>query len=930
MESDFLKLNVFNARSSSDYFKALQDFSAKNPDAKSQAFCMQAAISLSIWSERMAAALFATRDKASASAFLSISQSSRQMYSRIAATPGITPYLDHYQNLFAVAEASRRETGELSLSEAPLRKLAGIMDAAQASQQSAGKGTGTLEGERHYFVFASKANADEFVANVLGSASLPVEFDASVGTAADKLGADYVQRKSISSGAYVVEFTCAYTGVSSAQASKPKTAISVKSAADKRSSITWKYSSQQKEVSEADIVQYANGEMKLAGSGKGDMSLYGLAELWYGKGYKIDPVKDAAAAKEITTGAFRELMAKYGISLQEPLDAFLASEGGQAFIKQLNATAPRVNGSASIEVFYDGSNYAALSAAVKENWKLATERAKLISDYVNKVNATLVKGGLAPIDMQTSPSLYFFQDLPADVVDRLVADAKLPPDLRAWLSANKGNLKGKEHMDALVSYLESNQGQDGGTAYGKVSKAYAANDYALMNRLWQRTERNKEGLRAEARDSQSLLVDAIEDSGDGSSRSASISTSVQAKFGIEMAEIGEQKTGSNGRADVEVPIMATSSVKGVSPCINAYLVSGEAATPLKDVNDKGEYVIRDLSPGEYSIVAYAQSDDGKVKTTLVGQKFKVTAKEKIINNPQTDGIYVPGRQNEYNSIPFYAVNKVEEGEKKYSEKVDVRVAFVAIGDGYKSLGILSPGKNRIQKATCYSVDGKDIAITSDISLNGVSYTKEDLLEKLHGKAVGIMVGDSVYALDGYTKLAMDENWTVKNGIVSAPSIEQSTRKVVVHEGANEPGEPVPFPGEYLIPPYAFLPESNVLIGSETFSPKKIAQLAKQGYIALIRDEAEGEEASVYDLNGNRLGLLPDINSEAPVLKGIYSYVPKEMQVSLKKLPKEAKKDKDKDPQYWFNHPTKVYGPSDAKQIHGEIKAVASYREEEAK
>ncbi|MFA6328314.1 MAG: hypothetical protein WCY41_02630 [Candidatus Micrarchaeia archaeon] len=624
LETRLISLKM-DAKSLIEFSKDVQAFAAANKDDKSKAFCCAAATWLT--------------EKGAKDVGL---KSLLDLYDANKTNAQFASNLVHYQNYFAVLDASRSEGGQLLLPAVPLAKLTNVLDIAVQNAAAAQQTESTVENERYYFVFANRKQADEFANSILKS--LPAKFDSKVGTTSEIFGSEFVERKGISGNSYTVEFTCEYTGELPEQKAAAPSIKSGFTGTSKTTRLTSKITGESHSFSDNDISSYPQGAMSLAGNGKGIAQISGNAELWYGQKYRVDPKKDAEIGKRLTVSAFQGLTIKYGSELQEPIENFLAKPEGQNFIGKLNANSPQVNGSASIEVFYDGKNYSSLANAIKENWKLAGERAGLVYNYIKDLNASLAGKNLSTINISESdikPSLYFFQDLPPEVMGRLMADKSLPTDLRDWLKANKASLHGKEHMDAVLSYLEKNPKDDVRNAHTKLSDALGKNDYALMNKYWLRySPGNKEGLRVEDRGNQSLLVEAIENSGDGSSRSASISTSLPASISVGMDELEknriEVKKGEG--ASIEIGIVAVPSIIGIGARINAYVVDSEGkVAPLAFNNKTGKWSASGLKPGEYSVVAYAQSDDGKITTSLVGQKFTVEelvapAKVKVITS----------------------------------------------------------------------------------------------------------------------------------------------------------------------------------------------------------------------------------------------------------------------------------------------------------
>ena len=627
MESQFLKITEISNESLGKFHTDLVTFSANNTDSKSQAFVYNAAI----WGAATAKSMDI---KELAGKFFQMSVSSLTQGKDFAA------HSKHYEHLMDVTDNCRTTKG-LSMPAAPIYKLVEILDKAWKIQNESSMAFSQVSLDKNYFVFANKAQADEFIKNILLS-SLPADFKnpKTPGSpesmpAADVLGAE--SAKSLVKGAHVVAFTCSYKSASDLKAIPVKSAnvneemvFSPTSLTQKRMDFGLAFKSSGSGVpNDLAIADYSkNGGMTLSDKGNGDVTVNGLAELYYGAKYCINPVADASSAKEIAVNAIGATLDKYGIVPTEPIEKYLASDEGQRFIKMFNNDAPEVKGSASMEVFYDGKNYPVLAAAIKDNWKLATSRSELVRGAINELNQSLISQGLETLNVQNVlPSVYFFQDLPSDVIDKLLADKNLPTDLKNWLSENRGSLNGKGHLASLLDYVKNSSREDAQDVYGKIKAAADKPDFTLMNTLWQRTSKNAKGLRVEGRGAQSLLAEAIEDSGNGSSRSASISVTINADLKISMAPVDADciEVEKGKTADFAVKIAASPSFESMEHCINAYLVDSEGkVSPLPEKEDeKGTWLARNLAPGDYAVVAYAQSDNAEIITPLVGQKIRV-------------------------------------------------------------------------------------------------------------------------------------------------------------------------------------------------------------------------------------------------------------------------------------------------------------------
>lgn len=630
LESQLFKTNPKDAKELAALQKAALDLAKSSSDQKSQAL----AYFTLIWvSGRQSQ--------------LEVSSNASSEAQKIIKDGAANDYMPHYKNLLAVLEASRMQQGGLALTPSSIAKLTGILDLAEESASMQRQAKGFTESERNYFVFANEAQAKEFITIL---SALPGAFSTAVGRAEQILGKDYVDRKSLS-GAYVVDFACTgYSGQVARQSQPLKSKLAVSQGTEKSSRIRWRFTGSEMDDSEKAIVQFAAGQMALTGQGDGKVELSGKCELYYGVKHNIDPIKDREEAKDLATMAFRELTRQMGIDMDKSmtppptLEKFmLETDAGKEFVTQFNLGAPKVSGSASVEVFYNGKNYEAFRNSLRDNWQLALDRAGLIKEYVDEtINQKLTAIGKPPLNVEAAGRLYLFQDLDASVIQRLQDDGSLPADLRAWFGDYSKSQQGTKHMNELMAYLKQNGGEDKRNSYEKIKAAIGSvaenadgtvscdlsgANWATINTLWQRTSNNKSGLRVETLNNQSMLAKAIEDSGDGTSRSASITTSAQAPISIDMAALQqssfEVKQGES--ASISAAVSASSPLANVT--ISAYLVNKSTGT-LTPLQVKNSQVAAEISEsGDYALVAYAKTEDGRIKTTFVGQGFSVSVKE---------------------------------------------------------------------------------------------------------------------------------------------------------------------------------------------------------------------------------------------------------------------------------------------------------------
>jgi hypothetical protein len=649
MEKELMRLNTSKPAELAAFLSSVQKFASTATDAKSQAFCYQSGVWLA---ER------GVKD-ASIKALLDMGKNKL-------ADASLENAIYHCQNYFAVADASRSSDGAMALSAQAVNKLTMILDKAQKnfladpSQQES-----TTDKSRYYFRFDTKAQADEFATSVLGA--LPADFNPIVGTAADRLGKEYVQNNKGIANSYVVEFTCEYTDKfplpgAKAPIKKASTPFMQPSFTIKPLTFRMKAVGETNAYTEAAIKDYAaKSNFKNSAYASGLVEVSGTASLFYGRKYQIDLDKDSKSAKNLATEAVRQLLAKYEIALKEPLETFFASKDGQNALAILNKNYLDVQGWASMEVFAvmagkDCKNYDALKKAIIENWQLAHDRANLVYSYIDKINKSLSQQGLNTIKISESdlkPNLYFFQALAPELMDKLIADKDISKNtsLRDWLNSYKGAQKGEEHMGQLLSYLQENGGN---AEYGKLKAALDKNDFALLNRYWQRTQNDRLGMRNESRDSQSLLVQAIENSGNGNSRSTMLSSLTQAHIGLEISRINYDLELEKGeKCQVDVEIKESRSVQDVDMKINAYLVDKDNSVIPLALQPNGKYTGEVEAAGDYTFVAYAQNKDGGIATRLVGQKITVTEKAEPPPPPPPKIVEMP------RYIPYEPVSKVQ-------------------------------------------------------------------------------------------------------------------------------------------------------------------------------------------------------------------------------------------------------------------------------
>ncbi|MEI7526919.1 MAG: hypothetical protein WCJ95_21405 [Mariniphaga sp.] len=199
LEATLIKLHGqdVDAASLGNFHNELQRFAKLNTDDRSKAFCYLAAL----WLNEQP--LFNSKDDLNNLLNLYNSNNS-----------AMVDQVLHYNHYLSVIGASLSSEGRFILEKEPIDKLTAILDIALKNSLAAAKGQDALVKTGPYrFLFDTKIQADEFVSLVLGS--LPAKFDPIIGNALERLGKEYIQNKGISSSAYIVEFTCQYTGLTS-------------------------------------------------------------------------------------------------------------------------------------------------------------------------------------------------------------------------------------------------------------------------------------------------------------------------------------------------------------------------------------------------------------------------------------------------------------------------------------------------------------------------------------------------------------------------------------------------------------------------------------------------------------------------------------------------------------------------------------------
>lgn|GEM_PF-3959271 len=678
-------------------------------------------------------------------------------------------------------------------------------------------------------------------------------------------------------------------------------------------------------------------------------SIAGSAALLYGEGYETDERDSYAFASLKAKEMIYNLAQRFGFTISEPFEDWMVSTkdgGGQAFIAKLNEAKITLDvvGSADMAVFFDGKNSEEFAAAAGKNQLLSEKRSGLVIKYLTGLNNTVLANSENKLEFSNTPKgrLHFFQDFTADEVKNL--------NLSKYGYAEG---EGAKNMAALMNYLKASFAADERTGAPHEFVQIGQNTFSFTDKERKDAQAFQAALAKIVNEDGTLKQGAVGDlntyfrrmDGDPSLKGAGtkggmiyegrtspkgkekfIAPNVFARAIMESTEVSSRSVSLSSKVEAELSVKSGggSSVK--------YTING-VDVDFNDRNGTTETGTVKTPDGSDRTVIVAFTKDGSLNSGYAWETVKAEEKLVMHNTVQAFGRNVPGRKNEYNTIPFYAVNNVTmPGEAPYREKVDVRVAFVAMNEN-GGLGFLAPGRNVVSKEACYFAGGREVAIVRGITLDGKEYSKADMLSLLNSKAIGIMSGSSVIALDGTTELIMQDNWVTKeNGAVYDPSVKQSLKKVVVRKGmvsGQEFGKPKEFhKDEYLIPYYGILPTKDVEFGKggEKMSPKQVERLAKQGYTGLIR--MDGDYATVFDLNGNRLGLYKEADEAAPKVKGIYCYVPKELQTNAKNAAEKGAPSEDVP--YWFNYPQKVYGPSDAALLHGIIRPVTRFNEEEVK
>ncbi|MEM2138042.1 MAG: hypothetical protein QW568_03055 [Candidatus Anstonellaceae archaeon] len=301
----------------------------------------------------------------------------------------------------------------------------------------------------------------------------------------------------------------------------------------------------------------------------------------------------------------RDLANKFGYEVKEPIVTWLKSSEGQKFkadylaAQKLSGESSTIAASSTVDVIYSekAKNFDNLFVSVWNNWKLSIDRANIARKYL----AALDTDNSFRIS-ETAPKLYFFQNLAPETIDKLIStiegvktdsdmarlqkkmgvggtvgislaglSASEKASLVSYLKEMKKSQTGDKHMTDMLQFLRSasededfmqrknispSESKKAGELLAKMindgaidGATYKIKDISKFSAYFRRQSQDPNGMRVEAEANksgkQNIFVRAMEESGDGFSRSVSIQNGVRAHVGIAIDEIAP------GRASVQ-------------------------------------------------------------------------------------------------------------------------------------------------------------------------------------------------------------------------------------------------------------------------------------------------------------------------------------------------------------------------------------------
>lgn len=583
-----------------------------------------------------------------------------------------------------VADACLHSKG-YALSFAAMEQLSSLL---VTSKEAGGRPAGSA-----YFTFPSQAHADSLTKYVF--ARLNASTKSEQGMTADLLGADYATQNP-----YAVRVSSISYGKKEGVQAPPIASDMEPAPATSSVIMKKRYTRVEQTVSppmenfERSALAAAGGKLSQFSQSEGEAGVSSESELFYIK--KKDPESakgNAALAKLSLDEVLFDLATSMNFDIDHAPDlmAFLVSDEGKRFREAFNKNIRTISASASMEVFYNGKNYEAYRDALIDNWGYANHRATLLRNALselngqilehNKQNGTEIKTFNVP--EQTSSTIFLFQDISPELKQRLLSDAKLSQEVKAWLLDGYKEGEGQLHMGQLMTFLQQNsRGAAWELTYEKLAGAIGTQNiaeqpdgtlkvdlseanFALLGSLFQRmpSDETLSGKKAkktasmeqEMRQTSRLrnesdpspLVKAIEKCGtvkmDGASgrqlsRSVGLSAEANSFLGITVNPVASQSKEPGSPGEVQLSVKYMLGGKEIPFDTDKHgdllvgVVTGGKVLPLSSMQiqktGEGQYLAKFYMPemeGDYQVVALARTSDKKLNSGFAGVASEVKA-----------------------------------------------------------------------------------------------------------------------------------------------------------------------------------------------------------------------------------------------------------------------------------------------------------------
>jgi hypothetical protein len=303
----------------------------------------------------------------------------------------------------------------------------------------------------------------------------------------------------------------------------------------------------------------------------GEVPMSQIAAVKYGTHYIADPTSTKSQSATATSANLLELAHLYNFEVTLPLNEWLASDKGQEFIAKLNKSYEQtgkqitITGTADMLVFYQSGKEAEFSTALKKNNELACERATYGYNAITDINKYISEnGGSATFDMEmfsTKGKVNFFQDfagkLPKGVAESGYVQGEGTAHLQSLMEYLESASKGEKRKFELTDEANLKNQQDALKYYNellssgaikKEGNSFSLGSLSLCNEYFRRKKGEDNTLRKGEGSAKGMLnegaynifVQAICESGDGSARTVSLTSSVDADLRVKIESFDKE------------------------------------------------------------------------------------------------------------------------------------------------------------------------------------------------------------------------------------------------------------------------------------------------------------------------------------------------------------------------------------------------------